>query len=94
MTRPRCRSWLYVAGARTFCEGEGMSKRQSGIVADVRRAIAKAERGGMSLYAIAKAAGIPRSQMGRIASGENLPRLDTAENILQAIGLRLTIVPK
>lgn len=71
-----------------------MSKREIGIVEQVRRAIAQAEKRGMTRGAIAKAARMPRSQMGRIASGENAPRLDTAEKILRAIGMRLTIVPK
>lgn len=71
-----------------------MNKRQPGIVASVRKAIRQAERKGQTRGGIAALAGIPRSQMGRIADGENAPRIDTAERILAAIGLRLTIVPK
>ena len=68
-----------------------MSKRQPGIVAELRKAIGKAQRSGTTQYAIAKAAGIPRGQLARLAGGENIPRLDTAEKIVRAIGLRLTI---
>lgn len=70
-----------------------MSKRSKSIVDDLRRAIAQAERRGMTKYAIAKAAKMPRSQMTRIASGENVPKLDTAERVAQVIGYRLALVP-
>lgn len=70
-----------------------MSKRTKSIVDELRRAIARAERGGQTRYAIAKAAKMPRSQMTRIASGENVPKLDTAERVAQVIGYRLALVP-
>ena len=71
-----------------------MSKKQVSIADELRKAIAKAERKGMNRNAIAKAAGISYGVMVRIAEGENLPRLDTAEKIVRAIGGRLTIYPK
>lgn len=70
-----------------------MSKRTKSIVDELRRAIARAERRGQTRYAIAKAAKMPRSQMTRIASGENVPKLDTAERVAQVIGYRLALVP-
>ncbi|MGH7177758.1 MAG: helix-turn-helix domain-containing protein [Tepidisphaeraceae bacterium] len=69
-----------------------MSKRNKGIAHELRRAIAQAERRGLSQYAIAKAAGMPQSQVGRVASGESVPTLDTAERIARAIGCKLAIV--
>jgi DNA-binding phage protein len=67
----------------------GMAKKTS-IAEELRAAIAKAEAKGMSRYAIAKAAGLRTSVVARIADG-TLPRLDTAEKIAGAIGLRLTL---
>jgi len=70
-----------------------MSKKTKSVADDIRRAIAKAEKRGMTRYQIAKAAGMPQSQVGRIASGETMPMVDTAERIAKAIGCRLAIIP-
>jgi transcriptional regulator with XRE-family HTH domain len=70
-----------------------MKTKQVKIVDELQRAIAQAEKRGVTKYAIAKAAGMPRSQLTRIASGESVPKLDTAERIAQVIGCRLTIIP-
>jgi DNA-binding phage protein len=70
-----------------------MSKRTKSIEDELRRAIAQAERRGMTRYAIARAAKMPRSQMTRIATGENVPKLDTAERVAQVIGYKLALVP-
>jgi DNA-binding phage protein len=59
----------------------------------LRKAIAQAERRGITRYQIAKLAGMPQSQVGRVASGESVPTLDTAERIALAIGCRFSIVP-
>jgi transcriptional regulator with XRE-family HTH domain len=69
-----------------------MSKKPKSIADELRKAIAKAERAGQTKYAIAKAAGMPRSMMTRIASGESVPTLDTAQRIADAIGCRILIV--
>jgi transcriptional regulator with XRE-family HTH domain len=47
----------------------------------------------MTRYQIAKAAGMPQSQVGRIASGESVPKLDTAERVAKVIGYSLVIIP-
>jgi transcriptional regulator with XRE-family HTH domain len=65
-----------------------------GIAADLRRAIARAERRGLTRYAIAKAAKMPQSQLTRVANGDTVPTLTTAERIAEAISHRLTIVAK
>jgi DNA-binding phage protein len=70
-----------------------MSKRIKSVADDLRKAIARAERRGVTRYQIAKLAGMPQSQVGRIASGESVPKLDTAERVAKAIGCRLTITP-
>ena len=36
---------------------------------------------------------MPRSQLTRIATGETVPKLDTAERIARVIGCKLAIVP-
>ena len=70
-----------------------MSKRTTSIAGDLRKAIAQAEKRGMTRYAIAKAARMPRSQLTRIATGETVPKVDTAERIALVIGCRMAIVP-
>lgn len=60
----------------------------------LRRAVTKAERAGTSRYRVAKDAGIAYSQLLRFMEGENLPRLDKAEQIASAIGMRLTLCAK
>lgn len=61
--------------------------------AELRAAIAQAEAAGTSRYAIAKAAGVDQSQVRRVATGEVVPKLDTAAKIARAIGYRLTVLP-
>ena len=65
-----------------------------GIVDELRRAIAKAEKQGTSRYAIAKTAGMRHIVLSRVAEGRAIPRIDTAEKIAGAIGLRLTLRTK
>ena len=69
-----------------------MGKRIKSVADDLRKAIAQAERRGVTRYQIAKAADMPQSQVKRVAEGESIPTLDTAERMLKAIGCRLTIV--
>ena len=69
-----------------------MAKTMKGTVEQLRRAIQQAERRGMSRYAIAKGAGIRLPMLIRIANGANIPRLDTAEKIVRALGGRLTVI--
>lgn len=69
-----------------------MSKKQSSIVDELKAAIRQAEKAGKTRYQIAKAAGMPQSQVGRIASGESVPTLATAERIAVAIGFRLSLI--
>lgn len=69
-----------------------MPKARS-IIDQLKAAIRQAERRGVTRYQISKGAGIAYSVMARIARGENLPRLDTAEKIAAVIGFRLTLLP-
>lgn len=68
-----------------------MPRRPKLIAEQLRQAIAKAEAGGMSRYAIAKAAGVSERHLKGIAEGETTPRLDTAAKIAEAIGARITL---
>lgn len=68
-----------------------MSNRRVSAAEHLRRAIRAAGRRGMTHYQIAKAAKMPQSQLSRIASGETVPKLDTAERIAAAIGLKLIL---
>jgi ribosome-binding protein aMBF1 (putative translation factor) len=68
--------------------------KRTPIAEQLRKAIRAAEKRGTSRYRIAKLAGIRYSVMCRIAEGENLPVLNTAEKIAGALGLRLTLCLK
>ena len=67
--------------------------RATTITDQLRRAIRQAERRGITKYQISKATGMPRSQVGRIASGETVPKIDTAQRVAEAVGYRLALVP-
>lgn len=45
-------------------------------------------------YAIAKGAGVARSQLSRLLSGERGMTMDTIERLADYLGLRITIEPK
>ena len=45
-------------------------------------------------YAIAKSAGVARSQLSRLMSGERGLNTDTIERLAAYLGLRITIEPK
>lgn len=67
-------------------------KKQPTITEQLRKAISEAERRGVTQYQIAKAANMPRSMVQRIASGETIPRLDTAERLARAVEKRLVLI--
>jgi DNA-binding phage protein len=70
-----------------------MAKRTKSIEVELRQVIAQAQRQGQTRGAIADRAGMPRSQLTRIATGESVPILTTADRVLRAIGYRLVIEP-
>lgn len=45
-------------------------------------------------YAIAKGAGVARSQLSRLLSGERGLNTDTIERLAEYLGLRITIEPR
>lgn len=65
-----------------------------GIVDELRQAIAKTEKGGVTRYAIAKRAGITQIMLARIADGTRGMKLETAEKIADALDFQLTLAPK
>jgi len=67
-----------------------MSKSK-GIVAELLAAIRAAEKTGLTRYRIAKLSGVDESQLSKLVKGRRIPRLDTAEKIVRAIGGRLSI---
>jgi DNA-binding phage protein len=70
---------------------EHMAKRVTSIVAELRKAIATAERRGQTRYQIAKVSGVDESQLSKLVNHQRIPRLDTAEKIVKAMGGRLVI---
>lgn len=64
-------------------------------MAKLEQAIAAAVRASdESPYAIAKGAGVARSQLSRLLSGERGLSVDTIERLADYLGLRITIEPK
>jgi len=61
------------------------------IAQQLRDAIARAERRGLTRYRIAKTAGLSERHVKSIAEGDTTPRIDTAERIADAIGARLRL---
>jgi len=69
-----------------------MSKKEpQSIAAKLRKAIAQADRRGISQADIARESGMSRSQVSRVASGATTPTLDTAERIAKVIGYRINL---
>lgn len=70
-----------------------MSKKTSGIVAELRQAIRQAERRGVIRAKIAKTTGVSEAALSRFVAG-SVPGLDTAERIAKAIGRPLVLSKK
>jgi transcriptional regulator with XRE-family HTH domain len=68
--------------------------RTKSIVDELRKAIAQAEKRGLTRYRIAKLSGMALPVLVRIANGTTIPRLDTAAKIASGIGCRLTLITK
>jgi predicted transcriptional regulator len=68
-----------------------MVKRQGNIADELRKAIAQAKRAGVTRYKLSKISGVTEGGLSRLMAGQNVPRLDTAERILSALGKRLVI---
>ena len=66
-------------------------KDGNSILRALTQTIREAERLGYSQYQIAKDSGINRAQLHRLMAGTTVPRLDTAEAILDVLGLELRI---
>ena len=67
-----------------------MPRKPRPMIEQLRTAIAKAEKGGVTRYQIAQRSGLSQSTLLKIMAG-SVPRLDTAEKIAAAIGCRLTL---
>jgi len=71
-----------------------MPRKPQSIADKLRKAIARAERQGMSRASIARAAGVPHSTVVEFCNtpGRQL-RLDIAERVAEALGGRLRFDP-
>jgi len=58
------------------------------------KAIRDAEKAGVTRYQISKLSGVSQAQICRMMQGQRLPRLDTAERLANAIGMKLILVSK
>lgn len=52
------------------------------------------QRAGITQRALASAAGVPQSTVARIETGRLVPRVDTLDRILRAVGQALTMEPR
>ena len=68
-----------------------MPKTRS-IVEQLRKAIAQAERGGLTRYRLAKLSGVEQSVLSKLVRGMKGIQLATAEKIVAGLGKRLAIV--
>jgi DNA-binding phage protein len=68
-----------------------MRKQPKGIVEQLRQAIRAAGRRGVSQYRLARLSGVSQAQLSKLLSEERIPRLDTAEKIVRALGAQLSI---
>jgi predicted transcriptional regulator len=78
-----------MADARKKPAPKRTSKRT--LADDLRAAIRKAERRGITRYQIAKDAGVSEGQLSRLMHGTVDPRLNTAQRIIEAIGGKIRI---
>jgi transcriptional regulator with XRE-family HTH domain len=65
----------------------GMSRIREEIVAAIR----DAEERGITRYRIAMDSGVAQSQLSRLMSGEQGLKLETAEKLCEALGIRIDI---
>jgi transcriptional regulator with XRE-family HTH domain len=66
-----------------------MPRRPKPVDEQLRQAIAKARRNGMTWATLCEATGMSISHARSVADGRTIPRLDTAENIANALNLKL-----
>ena len=69
-----------------------MSKSKS-LVERLKDEIRKAEKRGLTRYRIAQISGVSQGQLSKIVSGKIVPKLDTAEKIIRALGKKILIGP-
>lgn len=68
-----------------------MPKKPKALSDQLRDAIRKAEKRGITRYRIAKDADVHPGQIGRLMAGSVIPKLDTAQRIAEAAGYRLIL---
>jgi plasmid maintenance system antidote protein VapI len=69
-----------------------MIKRSKNIVDELRGAITKAERQGLTRYKLAQVSGVEQAVLSKLVRGMKGIRLDTAQKIVKGLGKRLAIV--
>lgn len=69
----------------------GYTLRMAKLTNEIRAAVKASDQ---TPYAIAKGAGVARSQLSRLLSGESGMTVDTIERLADYLGLQITIEPK
>ncbi len=67
-----------------------MPARRKSVADQLRDAIARAEKRGITRYQLSQQSGVSQQVLSNIVRGTT-PRLDTAEQIAEALGFRLII---
>jgi transcriptional regulator with XRE-family HTH domain len=70
---------------------KGKRQRTKSVADQLRAAIRRAERRGMTRYQIAQRSDVSEAQLSRLVHGTHLPRIDTAERMAKALGCRLVV---
>lgn len=69
-----------------------MSKKSTTITKQLLKAVRDAEKKGLTRYRISKVSGITQGQLSRMMKEMHVPKLDTAEKIAAALGLKLVLI--
>lgn len=68
-----------------------MASKPKTIAEQIRAAIRKAERRGVTRYQLAKLSGVSESALCKIHHGQRVPTVESVERIAAALGGRLTL---
>lgn len=68
-----------------------MPRKPKPIAEQLRAAIAKAEKRGVTRYQIAQASGVAQSTLSQFVHGKGHLRIESAERVAEAIGKRLML---
>jgi len=69
-----------------------MPQKPTTITKELLKAIRDAEKRGITRYQIAKVSGVSEAQLSKMVKRLHVPKIDTAEKIAKALGLKIVLV--